>query len=411
MLNPYTVIFTGRTSIALLGLRGAALAAAGRPPRRARARAARWRAGGGPAAVRADPHLDRRRHQRGGGGLDAGRPAACCSSTSRSIGTVRWRDAGRLPGAHRRCWACSPRCGGSCRWLVHARYGVDFLQFTEQPRSIWGTNSAPEALRLMAYWTSYIGVGFFGANRPLFSEAGTLLFNPLAVGASLLLPALAIGGFIWTRRWRYGAVLAARAAGRRGDRGGRRSRRARPAARRWSGSTATCRWCASCAPRRRRRRWSRSASAGPARPGAQLALARLRALPRGAAARGAGRRRRRPGVADRARRAAARARHGDREAAHLEAHPAPPGPTPARPRPRAAANSRALVLPGQIFANYTWGGTTDAILPRVTKPPGGGALRDPLLRPARHRPALDGRPASSQQRRLLPGPARCRCCA
>ena len=34
-----------------------------------------------------------------------------------------------------------------------------------------------------------------------------------------------------------------------------------------------------------------------------------------------------------------------------------------------ARNSRALVLPGQIFANYTWGGTTDAILPRVTERP------------------------------------------
>ena len=32
-------------------------------------------------------------------------------------------------------------------------------------------------------------------------------------------------------------------------------------------------------------------------------------------------------------------------------------------------NTRALVLPGQIFANYTWGGTNDAILPRVTKRP------------------------------------------
>ena len=83
------------------------------------------------------------------------------------------------------------------------RYGIDFLQFTEQPRSIWGTNSAPEALRLMAYWTSYIGVGFYGANRPLFSEAGTLLFNPLGWGASLLLPAIAVAGFVWTRRWRY----------------------------------------------------------------------------------------------------------------------------------------------------------------------------------------------------------------
>ena len=47
-------------------------------------------------------------------------------------------------------------------WIVplalSSRYGIDFLQFTEQPRSIWGTNSAPEALRLMGYWTSYIGV-------------------------------------------------------------------------------------------------------------------------------------------------------------------------------------------------------------------------------------------------------------
>ena len=32
-------------------------------------------------------------------------------------------------------------------------------------------------------------------------------------------------------------------------------------------------------------------------------------------------------------------------------------------------NSRALVLPGQIFAYYTWGGTIDAILPRLTKRP------------------------------------------
>ena len=56
----------------------------------------------------------------------------------------------------------------------------------------------------MGYWTSYIGVGFYGANRPLFSEAGTLLFNPLSVGASLLLPALAVGGL------RLDAALALR---------------------------------------------------------------------------------------------------------------------------------------------------------------------------------------------------------
>ena len=33
--------------------------------------------------------------------------------------------------------------------VVHARFGIDFLQFTEQPRTIWATTSAPEALRLM----------------------------------------------------------------------------------------------------------------------------------------------------------------------------------------------------------------------------------------------------------------------
>ena len=88
-----------------------------------------------------------------------------------------------------------------------ARYGTDFLQFTEQPRSIWGTNASTEALRLMAYWTSYIGVSF-GLDYPFFSEAGTLLFNPLVVGASLLLPALAVTGFVWTRRQRYAPFLA-----------------------------------------------------------------------------------------------------------------------------------------------------------------------------------------------------------
>ena len=31
-----------------------------------------------------------------------------------------------------------------------------------------------------------------------------MLFNPFVVGASLLLPALAVAGFVWSRRWRYG---------------------------------------------------------------------------------------------------------------------------------------------------------------------------------------------------------------
>src|SRR5204863_2587233 len=37
-----------------------------------------------------------------------------------------------------------------------------------------------------------------------FADSGTLLFNPLVLVASLLVPALALAGFVWTRRWRYG---------------------------------------------------------------------------------------------------------------------------------------------------------------------------------------------------------------
>ena len=119
------------------------------------------------------------------------------------IGTVRWRDS----------WAFLVRMGvlgllASLWWIVplalSSRYGIDFLQFTEQPRSIWGTNSAPEALRLMGYWTSYIGVGFYGVNRPLFSEAGHAAVQPARRGR---LDAAARAG---DRRLHLDAALALR---------------------------------------------------------------------------------------------------------------------------------------------------------------------------------------------------------
>ncbi|MDQ3742097.1 MAG: DUF3367 domain-containing protein, partial [Actinomycetota bacterium] len=88
--------------------------------------------------------------------------------------------------------------------LVHARYGLDFLPFTEQPGTIWQTTSVTEALRLMSFWTSYIGLGFGGVLRPYASHGPDMLFSPFVVVASLLLPAIALGGFAWTRRWRYG---------------------------------------------------------------------------------------------------------------------------------------------------------------------------------------------------------------
>src|SRR5439155_7320928 len=87
--------------------------------------------------------------------------------------------------------------------VVHARYGLNFLPFTEQPGTIWGPTSVTESLRLMGFWTSYIGVGFGGLLRPFSSHGEALLFNPAIVGAGLLVPALVLASFTWTARWRY----------------------------------------------------------------------------------------------------------------------------------------------------------------------------------------------------------------
>ena len=93
-------------------------------------------------------------------------------------------------------------------WIVPAyvqsSYGIDFLHFTEQPGTIWGTTSATETLRLMSFWLSYVGIGFNGRAIPYFDDQHTLLFSLPVVVATLLVPAVALGGFVWTRRWRYG---------------------------------------------------------------------------------------------------------------------------------------------------------------------------------------------------------------
>jgi arabinofuranan 3-O-arabinosyltransferase len=86
---------------------------------------------------------------------------------------------------------------------VQSSYGVNFLQFTEQPGTVWGTTSSTEALRLMSFWLSYVGIGFQGRAIPYFDDALTLLFSAPVVVATLLLPAAALGGFAGIRRWRY----------------------------------------------------------------------------------------------------------------------------------------------------------------------------------------------------------------
>ena len=119
------------------------------------------------------------------------------------LGEVRWRAV----------WSFGWRCGvlgvlASLWWVIpaviQAAHGLNFLTFVEQPGTVWGTTSASEALRLMGYWHSYTGVGLSGRSVPLLSTSPPLLFSRPVVLAGLLIPAAALASFVWTRRWRYG---------------------------------------------------------------------------------------------------------------------------------------------------------------------------------------------------------------
>src|SRR4051795_1328353 len=86
--------------------------------------------------------------------------------------------------------------------LIQARAAPSFLAFSEQPGTIWSTTSLAESLRLMGFWTSYVGVGYGGVLRPFATHGNAMLFLAPVVLASLLVPALALASFGWTRRWR-----------------------------------------------------------------------------------------------------------------------------------------------------------------------------------------------------------------
>jgi arabinofuranan 3-O-arabinosyltransferase len=87
--------------------------------------------------------------------------------------------------------------------LIQGVAAPSFLPFSEQPGTIWSTTSIPESLRLMGFWTSYVGVGFGGILRPFQGSAPALLFLLPVVLAGLAVPALSLSGFVVTRRWRY----------------------------------------------------------------------------------------------------------------------------------------------------------------------------------------------------------------
>jgi hypothetical protein len=123
-------------------------------------------------------------------------------------GGVAWRGVGGFS------WRAAAATALASAWwvapvLVQASYGLNFLSFTEQIGSIWNTTSLPESLRLMGYWPSYLGVGYGDVLEPYFGSSRALLFDAPVVVATLLVPGLAAAGFAWTRRWRYGPFFLA----------------------------------------------------------------------------------------------------------------------------------------------------------------------------------------------------------
>lgn len=195
LLNPYVVVFTARTSITLLGY--AALPWLLVAVRRGLlARGWRW-----PAAFALIVTAS-------GGGVNAAVTAWVLLGPVLLAAYLWWTGAVRP----RALWAFGWRTGvatafASAWWvvplLVQSRFGVDFLRFTEQPGTIWATTSLPESLRLMGYWISYLGVGYGGELRPYFGGGAVLLFGLPVVLAGLLVPALALAGFSKSRGHRF----------------------------------------------------------------------------------------------------------------------------------------------------------------------------------------------------------------
>ncbi len=162
LLNPYVVVFTARTTVTLLGyaaLPWLLLAV----HRGLRAPRSWW----WPAAFAVVVACS-------GGGVNAAVTAwlllgpLLLALYERLVGGVGWRALLAFG------WRTAALTALASLWwvipvLVQTRHGVDFLRFTEQPGSIWSTTSLSESLRLMGYWLSYLGVGFGGSLRPLFS--------------------------------------------------------------------------------------------------------------------------------------------------------------------------------------------------------------------------------------------------
>jgi hypothetical protein len=240
--------------------------------------------------------------------------------------------------------------------LVAGRGAPNFLIFTEQPGTIWSTTTLPESLRLMGFWTSYVGVGYGGLLRPYQGSAPAMLLLQPVVIAGLMLPALALGSFPWLRRWRYAPfflllVLAGAVVMVAGWPDGTPLRKVatgvyyrvqglQPLRTTYKAGALVALGLAvlgGAAIAEAARRWPRALVGGVAVVVAVLAawpLVTGRALERQLAFK----------LPDAWRNAAS----------DLDARP---------------DSTRAMVLPGQLFASYRWGGTVDAVLPPLTDHP------------------------------------------
>ena len=365
------------------------------------ARPARLVVAGG---VRADRHRDRRRGERGGDG------AGCCSAPLLLALYERGRAASR-----------GGRCGGfagapaSRRWLATLWWVVPLLVAVALRRRLPALHRAAgddlerrracrESLRLMGYWISLPRRRLRRAPAAVLRRRRRAAVRAAGrARAALLVPGARADGLRLDAALALRAVLPAARPGRAARHGRRASRRGRRCA---AGVTFTYNHfpaSSSCARRTRPGRWSRSAwrcwagsrparlSSGCARAGARARL-------------GAGRRARCVAfvaawpLTTRARRRATSCAWKRIPAAWHAAAADLDASGPRRPR--------AIVLPGQLFAFYDWGGTVDAILPALADAPVAARYVVPLRRPARGRPAVDGRRRSSSSAARCPGQLR-----
>ena len=395
LLNPYVVVFAHRTSVTLLGyaaLPWLLLACTAGCARRAR--------GGGRRRSRSIVRASGRRRERGRDGVAAARAAAARAVRAldgrRGVAARCGLRAGgpRLPTAPASLWWVVPaaRAGALRRRLpaLHRAARGDLVD--HEPVGVAAADGLLDLvprrrLRRRACARTSATAGCCCSRRPSWSPA-------------LLVPALALAGFAWTRALALRAVLPAARARRAAD----HDRPASPRARR-------------CAARSNFTYNHVDAGAVPAHDlqggaagGARASRCLRRACGAPRVRRGA--RCARPWRScspwSRAGRSSAAAALDDqllweRDPAGLDAR----RPTTSTAAPATAAR---VVLPGQLYACYDWGGTVDPILPALTDRPVAARNAVPLRRPARRRPAVDGRRAGQQRRALPASSARCSTC-